>query len=192
METTKVNTETVQAVDACQTSGNGNALDALCDSGIAYHEYRDKVDIAADKLFDCIKESLKDLDDLYWNGDTKAVIDWGCFLIDHTPWYEDIPDHISGHISKDLWKGYVMGFEKGRFEAAARYRTDISEFDPECDDYEDCIVIPESEIISIFYRLEVERNIKVRFVPDNEYELFKARKKEIVAKRNSDLPFEME
>ena len=184
METTKVNTETVQAVDACQTS-KVDALDALRDSGIAYHEYRDKVDIAADKLFDCIKESLKDLDDLYFNGDTKAVIDWGCFLIDHAPWYEDIPDHISGHISKDLWKGYVMGFEKGRLEAAMRYRTDISEFDPEYDDPDDCIVIPEGNITNVFDYLENFHDVTVRYLPDDEYDAFEA-KQETELPHNTD------
>ena len=179
MGTKKLNTEVEeveQAVDACQTSSNNDVLDALCDSGAAYSEYRDKIDISAFRLFDCIKESLKDLDDLYWKGDTKAVIDWGCFLIDNAPWYEDIPDHISGHISKDLWKGYVMGFEKGRAEATMRHRTDIEEFDAEYDDHDDCIIIPESEITNVFSELECCHDVTVRYLPDDEYDAYIAKK----------------
>ena len=176
MEERKLNKE-----KACQATARIDVLSSLCDIGPVYAQYRNKVDITTEGLFSCIDESIKelagegltgDLLDYDWNGDIRDIIQRGEYLIDHAPYYEDNPDHISGHISKDLWKGYVMGYEMGRREATYRYRTDIGPFDPEYDNPDDCIIIPESEITDVFSNLEYEHDIIVKYLPDEEYEKF--------------------
>lgn len=178
METKKVNTgvaEVEQAVDACQTN-EVNVLDAFIDSDNAYRQCSEKIEVTVECLFDCIKESLKDLDDLYWNGDTKAVIDWGCYVIDHAPWYEDDPNHISGHISKDLWKGYVMGFNRGCAEGRHKHDAGFCYYcddDGDIDNYE---IVDEDDLQNISDMLADEYNINIRLLPHDEYEAYTAKK----------------
>ncbi len=84
--------------------------------------------------------------------------------------YLEEEDNNLQHISRDLWKGFVLGFISGHYEARTHYETDFEYFDPDFDDEDDCIIVNEADITNISVILENAHGITVRLLPPKEYE----------------------
>lgn len=123
-------------------------------------ETRRKRDEFAGELISKLEEELRNLD--------PAVRDEDIQLIEDGYGYLKEEDNNLQHISRELWKGFVIGFIAGHDEARVQYETDLEYLDPDLNDPDDCLCIPDNEINNISFYLERVYNTIIRLVPAKE------------------------
>ena len=116
MEERKLNMEVEQAEKPVPTFRETEVLKRM----YSYHDgrsiYQSQINEYVRDLFECIQDGVNLIADDEYGAETMDVIKEGYRWIDE-PYDDEDPDFISNHISKDLWKGFVLGFQRGHSEA---------------------------------------------------------------------------